>query len=188
MKLNFREKLDRNIALTFTIFAVWLILVLISPYLVEPGKLPDLSGRIFFTDNAEKFEGINPVSWAVYTSGDFNCHQQMDRSYFLNGNQMPYCARDVGIFAGLAGGALLSMILIVNMNWIWMIIGFVPMGIDGLVQALSSYDSSNSVRFLTGLLAGGAAIIFICSKIAMPEEPKAPSDDPASEGSQMDQD
>jgi uncharacterized membrane protein len=187
LKLNFRKRIDRNIALAFTIFAVWLILLLISPYLVEPGKLTDLSGRVFYTDNAEKFEGINPVAWAVYTSGDFNCHQQKDRSYFLNDNQMPYCARDVGIFAGLAGGALLSLILVVNMNWIWMILGLVPMGIDGMVQALTSYDSSNSVRFLTGLLAGGAVIIFICSKIAVPEEPKATSDAP-SDRSQTGQD
>jgi len=181
VKLNFRKKLDRNIALAFTIFAVWLILVLISPYLVQPGRLSDLSGRVFFTDNAEKIGGINPIAWAVYTAGDFNCHQQSDRSYFLNDNQMPFCARDVGIFAGLSGGALVALILAFRMRWIWMALGFVPMGVDGLVQALTSYDSTNSVRFLTGLLAGGAAIMFICARIAMPEDPKGPSDAPISE-------
>jgi uncharacterized membrane protein len=181
MKLNFREKLDRNIALAFAIFAFWLILVLISPYLVEPGRLLDLSGRVFFSDNSEKIEGVNPIAWAVYTAGDFNCHQQLDRSYFLNGNEMPFCARDVGIFVGLSGGALIALILSFRMKWIWMALGFVPMGVDGLVQALTSYDSTNGVRFLTGLLAGGAAIIFICAMIAMPEEPEGPSDAPISE-------
>ena len=181
MKLNFRKKLDRNIALAFAIFAIWLILVLISPYLVQPGRLPDLSGRVFFTDNAEKIEGINPIAWAVYTAGDFNCHQQLDRSYFLNDNQMPFCARDVGIFAGLAGGSLIALIFSFKMRWTWMILGFVPMGIDGLAQALTSYDSTNGVRFLTGLLAGCAAIMFICAMITMPEEPEGQSDDPISE-------
>ena len=181
MKLNFRKKLDRNIALTFTIFAVWLILVLISPYLVQPGRLPDLSGRVFFTDNAEKIEGINPIAWAVYTAGDFNCHQQSDRSYFLNDNQMPFCARDLGIFVGLSGGALIALILSFRMRWIWMAWGFVPIGVDGLVQALTSYDSTNSVRLLTGLLAGSVAIMFICVRITIPEESEGPSDAPISE-------
>ncbi len=181
MKLNFRKKLDRNIALVFTIFAVWLILVLISPYLVQPGRLPDLSGRVFFTDNAEKIEGINPVAWVIYTTGDFNCHQLMNRSYFLNDNQMPYCARDVGIFAGLAGGAMIALIFAFNMKWIWMILGLIPMGVDGLTQALTNYDSSNSVRFLTGLLAGSAVIMFICTKIAIPEEPEGPTEAPVTD-------
>jgi uncharacterized membrane protein len=186
VKLNFRKKLDRNIALAFTIFVVWLILVLISPYLVEPGKLTDLSGRVFFTDNAERIEGINPIAWAVYTAGDFNCHQQLDRSYFLNDNQMPFCARDLGIFFGLSGGALVALILSFRMRWIWMAMGFVPMGIDGLTQALTSYDSTNSVRFLTGLLAGSAVIMFICVRIAIPEESKGPSNALISEESQTD--
>jgi len=186
VKLNFRKKLDRNIAIVFTIFAIWLILVLISPYLVEPGKFTDLSGRVFFTDNSEKIEGINPIAWAVYTAGDFNCHQQLDRSYFLNDNQMPFCARDVGIFAGLAGGALIALIFAFNMRWIWMVLGLVPMGADGLAQALTSYDSTNSIRLLTGLLAGGAVIMFICARITIPEEPKSPSDAPISEESRTD--
>lgn len=186
MKVNFRKNLDRNIALVFAFFTTWLILVLISPYLVQPGQFPDLSGRVFLTDNAEKIEGVNPIAWAIYTAGDFNCHQQSDRSYFLNDNQMPFCARDVGIFAGLSGGALVALFLAFRMRWIWMTLGFVPMGIDGLVQALTSYDSTNSVRFLTGLLAGGAAIMFICAMIAMPEDPKGPSDAPISEGIRAD--
>jgi len=186
VKLNFRKKLDRNIALAFIIFAIWLILVLISPYLVEPGKLPDLSGRVFFTDNAEKIEGINPIAWIIYTAGDFNCHQQSDRSYFLNDNQMPFCARDVGIFFGLSGGALIALIIAFRMRWIWMVMGLVPMGVDGLVQALTGYDSTNSVRFLTGLLAGGAVIMFICAMIAMPEDAEGPSDAPISEENRTD--
>jgi len=169
VKLVLRGRLDRNIAIAFALAAAWFFLVLISPYLVQTGQLTDLSGRYIFMDNQAKLEGVNPLASVVYTIGDFNCHQLNDRSYFLNDNQLPFCARDVGIFAGLSAGALISLLFIFEMRWTWLLVGLIPMGFDGAVQALTSYDSTNATRFATGILAGCAVAIFICMKMAMPD-------------------
>lgn len=181
MKLALRGRLDRNIAAALVLAAVWLLLVLISPYLVQAGQLTDLSGRYIYMDNQAKLEGANPLASVVYTIGDFNCHQLSDRSYFLNGNQMPFCARDVGIFAGLSAGAMISLLFVFEMRLIWLIIGLIPMGFDGSVQALTGYDSTNAVRFATGIVAGCVVAIFICMRMAAPHEPVAAGDNSTSE-------
>lgn len=168
VRFELRKKLDLHISVALLMSAVWFALVLIGPYLVPAGHLPDLSGRVLFMDNQANIEGIDPVPRAVYTIGDFSCHQLQDRSYFLNGNELPFCARDVGIFGGLFIGALMSLFFVLPMRWIWLAIGLAPMIVDGLVQAATSYDSTNAVRTVTGMLAGAAIAIFVCARIAMP--------------------
>ena len=49
---------------------------------------------------------LNPYAGFIYAFGDLNCHQKHERSWELNGNQLPVCVRDIGIFAGLFLGAL----------------------------------------------------------------------------------
>ena len=61
-KFNLRNRLDRNISFALLLASVWFLLVMISPYLVAPGQLDDISGRVFFLDNQQNFEGINPVA------------------------------------------------------------------------------------------------------------------------------
>ena len=100
-KFSLRKKLDLHIAVACALFGAWLIFVLAAPFLVAPGTLTNLSGSVFIIDNSQKLAGTNPVAQLVYTIGDFNCHQLVDRSFFLNGNEMPFCARDTGMFVGL---------------------------------------------------------------------------------------
>ena len=183
MKPVLRGRLDRNITVAFALATAWLFLVLISPYLVQSEQLTDLSGRYIYMDNQGKLAGVNPLASIVYTIGDFNCHQLSERSYFLNGNQMPFCARDAGLFAGLSAGAMMSLLFVFEMRWTWLLIGLIPMGLDGSVQALTGYDSTNAVRFATGIVAGCAVAIFICMRMAMPERP---ADTPESSTSEID--
>jgi hypothetical protein len=77
-------------------------MVFIAPYTLPYGSVPDLSGRIGFIDNAMIISHMNPFAQAVYYVGDLNCHQIVERSFFLNGNEMPMCSRDLGIFIGMA--------------------------------------------------------------------------------------
>ena len=81
---------------------------------------------------------------------------------------MPFCARDVGIFSGILLGALVTLIMIIQIKWHWLVIGFLPMAIDGILQEIMTYESNNTLRFMTGALAGAAGAIFLCNFIAAP--------------------
>jgi uncharacterized membrane protein len=90
----------------------------------------------------------------VYLIGDVNCHQQAERSYELNGNQLPICARDVGLLFGMVLGLALFILTRRPLPWIWLALLLVPMALDGGLQAISSYESNNLIRTMTGALAG----------------------------------
>ena len=168
MQLRLRNVIDRHITAVLAVFGILLLLLLISPYLVPAGQLLDLSGKVLSIDNANQFSGINPVAWLVYSFGDLNCHQLNDRSFFLNGNQMPVCSRDTGIFIGLFAGALAMSAISLSIRKRWLFLGLIPMMIDGALQAATTYVSDNSARVVTGAIAGAAVAIFICMLVAMP--------------------
>jgi len=183
MQLPFRKYIDRNVTVVLAVFGALLLLLLISPYLVPAGQLRDLSGDVLSVDNQDQFSGINPVAWVVYSFGDLNCHQLRDRSFFLNDNQMPMCSRDTGIFIGLFTGALAMSVLSFSVRRRWLALGLLPLIIDGGLQAATEYESDNSIRVITGAIAGAAVAIFICGLVAMPEESGADESAPkASEG------
>lgn len=91
----------------------------------------------------------------------FGCHCRSDRSLYYRGKQFPICARCTGELIGI----LVSFILF----WFWRpnlasaIIMLIPLIIDGFVQRLTSYESNNFKRMVTGFLfgIGFAAIIAI---------------------------
>ncbi|OGS43893.1 MAG: hypothetical protein A3K76_00965 [Euryarchaeota archaeon RBG_13_57_23] len=96
----------------------------------------------------------------VYWLGDAECHQLSERSYYLNDNQMPFCARDLGLFAGIAVGFGIATFYRFKVKpWVFLI-AVLPLGIDGGIQAVPSYESSNPLRLGTGILAGiGLALL-----------------------------
>ena len=85
----------------------------IAPLISEPDTITDLSGRAnaldYHNDDGQNFTwtDLNFYSASIYAFGDLNCHQKHERSWSINGNQMPVCVRDVGIFAGLALGGFI---------------------------------------------------------------------------------
>jgi len=183
--LLLRKKIDVYVSIAVAIFGIWLLLVLISPYLVPAGQLNDLSGSVLIMDNPQKIDGINPIAWTVYSLGDANCHQLAERSFFLNDNQMPFCARDIGIFMGVFIGSLFIFLFVLHVKWQWLIIAVAPLVIDGLFQELTSYESSNEVRLLTGLLAGTVGAMFLCEHLAMPIRDKGEQVTESMESSEM---
>jgi uncharacterized membrane protein len=120
-----------------------------------------------------------------------NCHNKHERSWEINGNQMPVCTRDVGIFFGLAIGGLvfsrkgynrwtikdtcLSLIpdqlleKIYRANYrtlSWLGFGVLlcaPLMIDGFTQLLTDYESNNLARIITGAPFGFGLAILISS-------------------------
>ena len=185
-----------------------LLMFFVSPLMLAEGSVPELSGRANAIDymdggswgnNNHDEEGdlghnqsahggsfawseLNPVFGFVYAFGDINCHQKHDRSWSINENQMPVCARDVGIFMGFFMGSLFFRLRGLN-RWtvrdsflsvfdddsiksvylndgrmrlmlLFLALGIVPMAIDGFTQLLTQYESTNMVRVITGFMAG----------------------------------
>jgi uncharacterized membrane protein len=146
-------------------FTVWAVIVLISPWTLPAGSVPDLSGRAGSLDNMDKIEEMNPLAAAVYIIGDVYCHQRLDRSFTMNDNEMPFCARDVGIFLGLAAGMLLVMLLRPRFRLVFFIALVVPILLDGGMQYLGPYESNNVLRIVTGVL-GGVASSYLLGHVA----------------------
>ena len=134
--------------------AVWLALVVLSPLLVPSNTLKDLSGVVGGHENERQFKNIDPLPHAIYWLGDAECHQLSNRSYFLNGNQMPFCARDAGLFLGLALGFGFATFVRWKIHPVLVLVGLVPIAIDGGLQLVSSHESTNLLRLATGTLAG----------------------------------
>ena len=196
----------------------FLLLFFIAPYSMPYDSVPELSGRANAIDYAfedswgnndhgedssighdQSIHGgsfvwtdLNPL-WAIaYGFGDLNCHQKHERSWEINGNQMPVCTRDVGIFLGFFLGCLIFGLRGFN-RWtvrdtflsvfpdrlistiyekdlrlaavfVIMGIGLAPMGIDGFTQLLlESYESNNPLRIATGAVSGLVGGWWFCS-------------------------
>jgi uncharacterized membrane protein len=145
----------------FLLSTAWLILVVISPMLVPSNTLVDLSGRVGGHENENQFKNLGAVPHAMYWLGDAECHQLSQRSYFINGNQMPFCARDLGLFLGLAVGFGLASFYRLKIHPFLALAGFIPMAIDGGLQAITNYESNNPLRLITGLIAGIAGSLLL---------------------------
>lgn len=133
---------------------------------------------------------VNPFAAFVYGFGDLNCHQKHERSWEVNNNQLPVCTRDVGIFFGLfVGGALFSRrgwnrwtvrdtcLSLFPDAWLastyernrrtllWLACGLLlclPLIFDGFLQLLTTYESTNMKRVLTGVPFGFGLGVLLC--------------------------
>ena len=154
---NFKENIGymgkwNKIFLSITCF--WALMILTGPLMLETGETGDLSGSVGLYDNKKVIQEMNPVSKIVYYLGDLNCHQLSHRSYEYNNNQMPFCARDVGIFLGLAIGFIVSLGRKINLTLPIVILSLIPIGLDGTIQLVTEYESTNPKRIITGMIAG----------------------------------
>ncbi len=138
---------------------------------------------------------LDPYAALIYGFGDLNCHNKAERSWEVNGNQMPVCVRDVGIFLGLAIGGFIFSRKGLN-RWtlrdtflsifpdrytediyrnnrrtlaviIVTVIFALPMALDGFSQLLiASYESTAFMRLLTGTPFGIFVGLFLASSFS----------------------
>ena len=146
------------IGLSLLIFAVLLI---IAPFLEAPGTVDfgnnGIVGKFEHAGNISHMQ--NPVARAIYTFGDWECHQHASRSFFLNGNQMPVCSRCTAIFLSIGITTFALVFFRIKANFWTILLLILPMAIDGGLQLLTPYESTNLIRFITGALAGFATVI-----------------------------
>jgi len=159
MKLR-KHHFKNLIFIFFLLFFIWILLQFLAPFALPTGSVPDLSGVVGFSDNEHVIRNM-PFPWnTVYASGDRLCHQQAERSLFFNGNEMPFCARCTAIWLGLAVGLGFMVVYTIDLNERFLavlLVSLVPIGIDGVGQLFGFWVSTNFIRFVTGLLAGGTA-------------------------------
>lgn len=146
---------------SFVLLWGWLSLLLFSPYMIDNGTTGDLSGVVGKYDNKDVINDMNLVAKSIYYIGDLNCHQLSHRSYSYNDNQMSFCARDTGIFVGLVMGFTYASRKKIILTLPLVIAALIPIGLDGTIQLLTDYESTNPKRLVTGLIAGIATGIAI---------------------------
>ncbi len=153
-----REKCFRNLTFVlFILFLLWILFQFLAPITLPENSVQDLSGLVAVSDN----EGIiNRIGfpWSfVYSTGDRLCHQKSERSFFLNGNQMPFCSRCSAIWGGLVIGLGFIIFYRVKLNeklLYALIIGITPLALDGIGQLFNLWESTNLIRVITGLIVG----------------------------------
>lgn len=107
------------------------------------------------------------AAWTyIYLPVFFCCHCRDDRSFHFRGRKFPICARCTGMGAGF----LLAIVTL----WIAhppvpiLLLVMIPMILDGSIQQLTRYESTNRRRFITGLLFGyGAMLLLILSYLSV---------------------
>ena len=114
----------------------------------------------------------------AYAVGGVICHQLPERSFFLDGRQLPVCARCTGLYlsgaAGMLGWLLLKTTLrrrplsVPPRAALWVVIGAgVPTAISYLSGVAGVWDGSNLTRAWLAVplgLAAGAVVAAVATK------------------------
>jgi uncharacterized membrane protein len=99
------------------------------------------------------------------------CHRIPERTFQIKGKYFPVCSRCTGLYTGAILFYISTLFLFIEYSSIMILFAFIiitPLIIDGLTQYLGHRESTNLLRFLTGLGAGfGFAFLFLFVKITI---------------------
>lgn len=150
-----RKKISKILLFFFLIVLIVDILIVFSPMMLPANSVNNLDGRIMEIDH--DFSDMPFPINLLYLSGDYICHQKEARSFVLNDNQMSLCSRCVAIIVGLGIGIGVALFYTTKPDAGFLVLWFIsliPIGIDGVVQGLGLWESTNPVRLVTGILPG----------------------------------
>jgi len=159
---------------------LWTLSFFLAPFTIPPGSFAFQTGGANQMDHWDIWRTFWIYPQAVYAFGDIQCHQMGTRSLWLNGNQMPMCARMISMYLfanfGLLAAALgprstsTGQVMLGALpeplrrylarfgpergSAILVVVGLLPIAIDGFTQLLTPYESTNVTRILTGLPGG----------------------------------
>ena len=85
------------------------------------------------------------------------------RSFFFKGFQFPLCARCTGILVGEIVACLL-LLCNIHIDVFIAVLLICPTVLDGMIQLLGKYESTNFKRLFSGLIAG-IGLIFILAHV-----------------------
>lgn len=109
---------------------------------------------------------LGDILWNI---GFIVCHQYPERSFFIDGYQLPVCARDTGTLIGFLIILVYALVLKRYRNagipdkWIiaFSMAGFIFFAFDGLSSYMGFRLTTNEVRFLSGIFMGSGMAFFI---------------------------
>jgi len=153
----------------------------LAPYALASGTAVNLDGAANRVDNGALYNTFWVYPEVIYYVGDAQCHQIAQRTIILNGNEMPMDARmssiylwaNLGLISAIFGAPSTSIAqgitnalprrvqpwfrrhLGPNGTAFFVVaLGLLPVALDGFLQLLTPYESTNIKRFLTGIPAG----------------------------------
>lgn len=169
---------NKAIIVLLSLSMLWTISVFLAPATMEPGTVEHLHGTAIMD---YEWDGLTPYHQFVYGFGDSQCHQIEERSFYINGNQMPLCARCTSLFLWANLGVIAAMLIrpeyniseaaikifpkrlqnairdrrLVMVSWIvLMVLCVLPTAMDGITQLFSDYQSNNLNRIMFSLPTG----------------------------------
>ncbi len=102
-----------------------------------------------------------PSGESIYSDLSPICHQYPTRSFWIMNRPMALCSRCFGGYFGVGFGLLL---ISTKMKYLKsLVVGVllvIPGILDGLIQLGTQYESTNIIRFSTGLI-GGIGVLFL---------------------------
>ena len=114
----------------------------------------------------------------LYAAGGVICHQLPERSFFVDGRQLPVCARCTGLYLSGAAGFLAWLIWKAARGWrkfavsprpalVIVIVAALPTALSYLTGVTGMWDGSNVTRAILALpfgLSAGAVVAAVATK------------------------
>ena len=108
------------------------------------------------------------ISEFICAVGSLICHQRPERSFFIDGHQLPVCARCTGLYLSGAGGLIGFAVFKAARRWRpialdpwragrWLVVAAIPTALSLASGTLGVWDGANITRALIALPLGATA-------------------------------
>src|SRR6185436_9681371 len=115
----------------------------------------------------------------MYAAGSFICHQLPERSFYVQGAQLPVCARCLGLYCGGAFGSVIGASAVVRhrisreeprlaraRRWRWTMAAAIPTLATVVLEWGFGWPISNTLRAVAALPVGVAVAFVVVSAVA----------------------
>ena len=118
-----------------------------------------------------------PLATLAYAAGSLICHQLPERSFHVQGSQLPVCARCVGLYGGGALGSLAGIAVFrsalrrwrvspTRLIWIGTAVAAIPTAVTFALEWGFGWRISNIVRALAAVPLGLAVAFVVVNALA----------------------